>query len=151
MLSLPNPPKGTRSRLPGATLWHADVLLLVVNGSLRGTKIPPRPLMSLRKAWVQQVSTLYPTTGQACLGYLSVHVAACCGQQQMQGPQGVSASSDKQSLSSAPVQERAAAKCQALSSAQARWWYESCCGQWQRHWYSLADWHAMKECCLLVS
>lgn len=68
-----------------------------------------------------------------CLGYLSVDVGACWWQQQMQGPQGAAASSDKRSLSSVPVQERAATKCQPLSSAWARWWDESCCGHWQRH------------------
>lgn len=125
----PTPLKGTRTRLPGVTVWHADILLLVMNGSLCGTKIPPGPLMSLRKAWVQRFMTLCLSTGQACLGYLSVNVVACWRQQQMQGPLGVTASSDKQSLSSAPVQERAAAKYQALSSAQARWWDESCCSQ----------------------
>ena len=49
MLSLPNPPNGMWSGLLGATGWHADILLPVMNGSLCGPQIPPRPLMSLRK------------------------------------------------------------------------------------------------------
>lgn len=46
-LSLPNPPIGMRSRLPGVTGWHANILVPVMNGSLCGPEMPPCPPMSL--------------------------------------------------------------------------------------------------------